>query len=714
MNKRTLRRLPGMLAAALVSLLLLIFIVIPVALVLIKSFDNSGPLPVWRLAELTREAIGLMPADQRQTAVDKWVADATLVERVKATATAYELAGIDVTWATDQPFDHQAKAIDAALAALPVEERAAVDAAFPVAHIMLHKRIALAFAVRTAMPPADFNRLRAAKSEQYGLDNYIAVLADPYLRKAAVNSLTLGLIAVVSTVSIAYAIAYGLNRGGIVQPTLARNILLLPLVAPPILVATATTMLFGRRGLVTYTLLDQTLGISDADSFNIYGPLGIIIAQTLSFLPMTLIVLDNAMRRQDGRLEEAAMMLGAGRWSLFRNVTFPLSWPGLKRAIVLVFIQSLTDFGNPMILGRDTPVLAGVIYDQITGFQNTPLASAICLWLIVPSLLFYLALEQIGRRKRYVSNDAGTPSEYRQSGMVKVGLTGLAGCFCALIIAIYLVIILGSITRIWGVDWSLTFAYYTPEGIGDGMAGTNYGSRDGGLEQVWNSVKIAGIAAPLGGLLALAIGYVAERMRPPFGDIIAFQALIPAILPGIIFGVGYIIAFNAPFGFKQLSLSGTEAILIINIMFGNLYVGVLAARAALQRIDQAVDEAAESLGAGMIRRFVEITLPMLRIAALLGVLYVFVDGLTTLSSIIFLVSGNIQLASVSIFNAAQSSNYGYAAAKSVGLLAVSVMAMGMVWWIEKSTRRMHGVSGSAARGKRGDTTLSVTGMGGTF
>ena len=713
MNSRILRRLPGILAASLLSLLLVIFIAVPVALVLVKSFDNSGPLPAWRLAEITGEALALLPAGDRQATSDKWLAGATVPERVKTMAAAYELAGLEVTWPVDQPFDHQAKAIDVAVGALPDKDRAAVDTAFPTAYIMLHKRIALAFAVRDKLQPSEFERLRAAKTERYGLRNYAAVLADPYLRKAAVNSLALALLSVVSTVSFAYAIAYGLNRGGIPRPALTRNILLLPLVAPPVLVATATIMLFGRRGLITYTLLDQTLGWTDADAFNVYGPLGIIIAQTLSFLPTALIVLDNTMRRQDGRLEEAAMMLGAGRFALFRNVTFPLSWPGLKRAIVLVFIQSLTDFGNPMILGRDTPVLAGVIYDEITGFQNTPLASAICLWLVLPSLLFYLALEQIGRRKRYVSSDAGTPSEYRQPPLVKAGLTGLAGTFCTVILAIYLVIVLGSVTRIWGVDWSLTLAYFTPDGIGSGMDGTHYGSRDGGLEQVWNSIRIAAIAAPIGGLLAIAIGYVAERMRRPFGDIIAFLALIPAILPGIIFGVGYVIAFNAPFGIKALSLSGTEAIIVINIMFGNLYVGVLAARAALQRIDQAVDEAAESLGAGLVRRFVEVTLPMLRIAALLGVLYVFVDGLTTLSSIIFLVGGDVQLASVAILNAASDSSYGHAAAKSVGLLVASVLAMTAVWWIEKRTRRAHGLAGAAADNRQA-TPLTVTGIGGTF
>jgi len=708
--KPIVRKLPGIIAASLVSLLLLIFIVVPVGLVLIKSFDNSGPLPPWRLAAITEEALDLLPAADRAASVERWVGDATLPERVEAIAVAHELAGLEPAWDTTDPFEHQATAIVPALAALSIADRAAVDAAFPIAHIMLHKRIALAFAVRDELSVPDFNRLRAATDERYGLANYVAVMADSYLRKAAVNSVTLALISVLTTVSIAYALVYGLNRGGIAMPTLTRNILLLPLVAPPILVATATTMLFGRRGLITYTLFEQTLGISDADTFNVYGPLGIVIAQTLSFLPTTLIVLDNAMRRQDGRLEEAALMLGAGRLALFRNVTLPLSWPGLKRAVILVFIQSLTDFGNPMILGRDTPVLAGVIYNEITGFQNTPLASAICLWLIVPSLLLYLALEQFGRRKRYVSNDAGTPAEHRQPLALRIGLTGLAGFFCVLIVAIYLVMILGSVTRIWGVDWTFTLAYFSPEGLSAGMEGTGYGSRDGGLSEVWNSVRVAAIAAPIGGLLALAIGYVAERLRPPLGDAIAFQALIPAILPGIIFGVGYIIAFNAPFGIKQLSLTGTEAIIVINIIFGNLFVGVLAARAALQRIDQSVDEAAESLGAGMIRRFWEVTLPMLRIAALLGVLYVFIDGLTTLSSIIFLVSGNVDLASVAIFNAASSSNYGYAAAKSVGLLAVSALAMGIVVWVERSTRRAQGLG--AGGSKNGQ--LSVLGAGATL
>ena len=242
---------------------------------------------------------------------------------------------------------------------------------------------------------------------------------------------------------------------------------------------------------------------------------------------------------------------------------------------------------------------------------------------------------------------------------------------------------LGAVTRVWGVDWSLTLGYFSDSGVDVGLAGTGYGSSERGLDNVWDSLRLAAIAGPLGGLFAIVIAYVVERLRPPGANLIVFLALVPAILPGIIFGIGYIVAFNLPFGIDSLSLTGTSAILVLNILFANVFVGVLAARAALQRMDRSVDEAAESLGAGLVSRFVRVTLPMLLPALLLGMLYVFIDSLTTLSSVIFLVSGNHKLASVAIFNHANSGEYGYAAAKSLVLLVFAVAAMGLAWLIEK-------------------------------
>ena len=678
-----LRQLPKALVTLAVLLGLSLFIAYPIGAMLVESFVIRGSMPLPRLKAVSEEALVVLPQDERERIIRQWMEAASPAERVDAIAAAMTIGGVEVKWDRKAPYSEQTEAVERALAALPAPIRQKVTDDIPISHILLHKRIALAFKVKDRIGQARFDQLRSGADDRYGIDNYLVLLKDQYLIKASVNSLTLAGVSTVFTVTLALFLAYAINCGGVRGPAVTRAILLTPLVAPPVLIATAIIMLFGRRGLVTHTFLDQTLGLIDADQTNAYGFSGAVLAQALSFMPAALIIFDNVLRRQSGRVDEAAAGLGASHSAIFIHVTLPLAWPALKRAIALVFIMSLTDFANPVLLWRDTPVLAAVIYDQITAYQNTPLAAALCGWLILPSLLIYLLLERIGARKRYSTGEAGSVSELTMPPLWRLSLGALAGIVCFLVLIIYVTMALGAVTRVWGVDWSFTLGYFSSAGVDVGLAGSGYGSSDRGLDTIWSSVVIAGIAAPIGGFFGILIAYVVERLKPPGANLIVFLALIPAILPGIIFGIGYIVAFNVPFGFKSLSLTGTSAILIINILFSNLFVGVLAARAALQRLNVAVDEAAESLGAGLIRRFMHVTLPMLRPALLLGTLYVFVDGLTTLSSIIFLVSGDHKLASVTIFNHATSGDFGYAGAKSVILLALALGAMALIRFIDK-------------------------------
>jgi iron(III) transport system permease protein len=677
------RRLPGLLLATLVALPVLVFIGWPVGAVLARGFVVSGPMPEWRLRQATEEALALMPEERRKAALARWSVPRNDQERAEGLATAFRLAGLAPSWDVQAPFDLQVAEAGAALAALPVETQARVEAGLPVAHVLRHRRVALAFQVRDALSPEAFEALRTGAETRIGLDHYLAPLHDPHLRRAALNSLGFALSACLLTSAVAFALAFAANRGGVRHPGLLRAVTLMPLVAPPVLVATAAVMLFGRRGLVTDGLLEKGLGLIDADETNIYGAAGVLMAQLLSFLPAAFIVLDNALRRQDGRLEEAAAIAGATRVQTFVQVTLPLAWPGLKRALVLVFILSLTDFGNPLLLaGRDVPVIAAVIYDEMTAFRNTGLASALCVLLLAPGLLLHLALERLGRRRRFDTGAAaGGPPEAGLPPTWRLGLTVLAGLVGGLIVAVYATVALGSVTRIWGVDWRLTLAHFD---VG--------GPHDPGLGLVAQSLWVAALAAPAGGVLGVLIGFVVERVRPPGAEALAFLALLPAVLPGLVFGIGYILAFNLPFGAEALALTGTGAVLVLNILFGNMFVGLLAARAALQRLDPAAEEAAEGMGAGLARRLAEVTLPLLRAALLLGTLYVFVDGMTTLSSVIFLVSGRHNLAAVAIFNEASGGDYGAAAAKSMAILALAGLAMAAIWWLDRrGGRRLEGI-----------------------
>ena len=672
------RHFAGYSATVLVALLLSVFIAYPLGSVLVESFSVSGPLPLPELRQITLNALDKMEPEEREKSMARWVKKVKPRQRMESTAAALELIGQPVTWDRMIAFDKQIPAANKAVADLNAETRVRFDEQFPISVVMLHKRISLAFKIKKKISKDEFDRLRSGEQSGFGLTHYISVVTDSRLVKAARNSLTLALIACVMTTSLAFAIAFGINRGGIAYPVLARYATLTPLVSPPVIIATAAVLLFGRNGAFTKGFLDQTLGWIDADVTNLYGFGGVIVAQVFGFLPPAFIIMDNVLSKHDGRVEEAAASQGANAWEIFSRITLPLSQPGLIRTFILCFVLSMTDFANPMVIGKDFPVLAGILYDEITGFQNTELAAAIAVWILVPAISIYFLLERMGRRKRFDTGaSTGGPPELTVPWPVKIGLTTVSLLVIGLIVVLYGSVVVGSFVRLWGFDYTFTLAHYMSEEAVSGFV-----SEWVGVQVIWKSLQVAAIAAPMGGFLALVLAYLVERVHPPGGNIMSFVSMLPAVLPGVIFGIGYIIAFNFPFGMKELALTGTTAILVINILFGNIFVGVLAGRAVLQRIDASVDEAAEILGASLVQRFTRVILPMMYKAALLGTLYVFVHGMTTLSAVVFLMSPDNKLASFGIFSSAIASYYGAACAMSVSILLIVFTVMGAMALLE--------------------------------
>ena len=177
--------------------------------------------------------------------------------------------------------------------------------------------------------------------------HYRSIFEEERLQRATKNSLFFAVISCFLTTLLAYAIAFGINRGGLPAPNFVRYATLTPLISPPVMIAIAAILLFGRQGAFTKGFLDNTLGWIDADVSNLYGEPGVVIAQIFSFLPAAFIIMDNVLSKHDGRVEEAAASMGASPWQVFTRITLPLSMPGLKRTVILVFILAMTDFGNP-------------------------------------------------------------------------------------------------------------------------------------------------------------------------------------------------------------------------------------------------------------------------------------------------------------------------------------------------------------------------------
>jgi len=673
------RRIPGYIASLVVALLLFVFIAYPIGSVLVESFSVERPLTVFELRQLTQDALDRLDQGAREKTVERWLKRAKPRRRMEAEAAALELIGETVTWDRKAPFNEQIAAAKKAVARLTAEKRATFEAQYPIAYVMLHKRIPLSFKIRDRISPDAFDRLRDGSHSDYGLKHYLDVVVEDRLINAFKNSLLLAFTSCFATTVLAFVLAYGVNRGGVPWPNFVRYATLVPLVSPPVLIATAAILLFGRNGAFTYGFLDKQLHWIDASVSNLYGFSGVVLAQILSFLPPAFIIMDNVLSKHDGRVEEAAASQGASPGQVFTRITLPLAQPGIIKTVILSFVLSMTDFGNPMVIGRDIPVIAGVLYDEITAFQNTELSAALAMWIIIPAISIYFLLEGIGRRKRFhTDSTTGGPPELPVPAPARALITTVAVANIGLIVILYGTIVAGSFVKIWGIDNTFTTAWYTSEEVNEAFS-----SDWTGVEVVWKSLLVALIGGPIGGILAMVVAYLVERVRPVGASLMSFLVLLPAILPGVIFGIGYIIAFNLPFGQKELALTGTRSILILNLMFGHIYLGVLAGRAVLQRLDVSVDEAAEILGANLIQRFTRVVLPMMRHAALLGMLFVFVETMTSLSAIIFLVSPGNELAAVAIFNTAGWNYYGPACAMSVTMLLIVFAVMGGMWWMER-------------------------------
>ena len=168
----------------------------------------------------------------------------------------------------------------------------------------------------------------------------------------------------VTTTGLGLAFALMITRTGMRAKNLIRTASLLPIITPPFVIGLAIILLFGRSGAVN-TFMEWAFNIEPTRW--IYGLPGIWFAQTMAFTPIAFLVLIGVVEGISPSMEEAAQTLRANTWETFWTVSFPLMRPGIANAFLLGFIESLADFGNPLVLGGSYEVLSTQIFFAIAG-----------------------------------------------------------------------------------------------------------------------------------------------------------------------------------------------------------------------------------------------------------------------------------------------------------------------------------------------------------
>ena len=489
------------------------------------------------------------------------------------------------------------------------------------------------------------------------LQGYVDIAERRLYRNALINSLGVGALVGVASVVVGYLAAFVMTRLDVPGKTILHYVTILPIVSPPFVSAVAILFLFGFNGLVTR----QLLGVED---FSIYGFHGVVLSQIFTFAPIAYLSLRGVLASISPTLEDAALNVGATRWQTFVKVSLPLSLPGIAGAFLIVFIESMADFGNPLVLaGAAFPMLAPQAYLEITGSFNLSRGATLAIVLLIPSLSAF-AIQRWYLSKRQYITVTGKPTASSSkivSTPVKWLLWGLVVAFALLVAAFYAVILVGAFTRVWGFDYTPTLAHFAYV-------------FDVGLQSVKDTLIVAVLTTPISGLLGMLIAFLVVRRSFPGRATLEFAAILPFAVPGTVVGIGYILAFND----RPLLLTGTLAILVLAFVFRYVPVGIQSGIAVLRQIDPSIEEAAHNLGADGLTTFRKVTLPLIAPAFFSGLVYAFVRAMTAISAAIFLVSANWNLMTVQILNQVGSGRLGVSAAYSVVVIVVVLIAIGLI------------------------------------
>lgn len=491
-------------------------------------------------------------------------------------------------------------------------------------------------------------------SGEYTLANYARFMKFRYLRSALWNSLSVGILTGLIGVFIGYTGAFTIVRTNIPFKKWLHVIFILPIISPPFTSALSILMLFGSHGLITR-------GVLGIRHFSIYGFKGVLLSQIFTFAPVAYLTLRGVLDSLNPTLEDAAMNVGASRWQTFWKITFPLSLPGIASAFLVVMIESLADFGNPLVLaGSRFPMLATQAYLEITGSFNLPLGAALAVVLLIPSITAFVIQRYYLQKKQYttVTGKPVSSSSKLVSRKARFLLSFLVVLFSSLVLLFYGTIIVGAFTRVWGTDFTLTLEHFR-------YAFTV------GFETIKDTLVVAVLSTPISGILGMLIAFMVVRLRFPGKGSLEFTSILNFAVPGTVVGIGYILAFNRP----PLLLIGTLSILVLNFVFRYIPVGIQSGIAVLRQIDPSIEEAAQNLGADGITTFRKITLPLIAPAFFSGLVFAFVRAMTAISAAIFLVSAHWNLLTVQILSQVGSGRLGVAAAFSVILVGIVLFAI---------------------------------------
>jgi iron(III) transport system permease protein len=506
---------------------------------------------------------------------------------------------------------------------------------------------------------------------RFGLDGWNDLFSSPRTASAIVYSFILA-ARVPIAIAMALAVAWLLVRVEVPGKRLIELTLLFGFFLPSVPMMMGWILLLDSSyGLIN--VLVQKLPFVDGPIFSIYSVPGIMwVHLSLTTVPIMVILLTPALRQLDTAYEEAAEMAGASTWAAWSRVTLPLIAPAIVTALIAGLIRSLETFEVEQLLGvpANIFVYATRIYEMI-GREPPLFPQALALSTLFLAILFLLAgLFQLYLRRagaRATLTGKGVRFRGRPRAWAWLASVVLFGYVSFSILLPLAVLIAGSFNKLFGffyIDQPWTAAHWI-----DILTEESF------LSATINSVALGGAVGCLGVVLFALAAWTIVRSRLWSREIVSFLVWLPWAVPGLVLGVTLLsLLLNTP-GLKRLY--GTLVPLVVALLVKELPIGVQMIRAAIAQTSAELEEAGRMAGAGFIRTFRRITLPIVAPTLVSVFLLVFGSTIRDISTVVLIAAPGTRTLSLLMFDFAGSGRFEQAAVLGViiALIALAVTAI---------------------------------------
>ncbi len=506
---------------------------------------------------------------------------------------------------------------------------------------------------------------KIAATDSWGISNYLEFFQDAYYLKTFGNTLVLSTLVLLTTTLFGIPLAYIMARYRQWGKTVFTALILLPIVLPAYAGVFAFIIFFGRFGTLNLLLVEA--GLIKAPINFIYGLHGLVFVQSLHMLPFIVLSLSAGFTDIDPCFEEAAEVEGASGFRRFLTVTLPLCTPTYLAGAVIVFLWPFTDWLTPLILGQ-IDFLPSVAYINIAyhftdmhrkymGIVAVVVSSIVCIF------LFLLARWWV-ERKKYTGLSKGTTAEGRviEPGPLLKVASYVYMIFISLVVLLIPVVLgLSAFSRRWVLEPFPT--YWTLENFRVIL-----------LESpllIKNSFLFSGIALVFGIAFGLPAAYLIVRTRVPGRNALDFVITLMLAFPGIAVGVSYLLGF-----WQTIPLARHWIIMALALFARRLPYFLRMAHASYLQLDISLEEASEVSGAGKLKTFLSISLPLLVKGVLVGVVMFFIMAFQEISTAIFLYRGGWETLPIGIYlNWHRGMEFGIAAAMAFLMIVITFILL---------------------------------------